>query len=94
MIHTNNLAREFSRLVRATITDPRMVAYIEHHADPNDAICPTADVCDSNLLMDEAFTKVVGHGIDLQSSDDAELWNNAWTTAKVYKFRPDEIPTT
>lgn len=48
--------------------------------------CATHDHCDANMLMDEAYTEIVGHEIDLQNQDETQLWSNAWDLSKGNNF--------
>jgi hypothetical protein len=86
---TEKLAREFARLIRLAITNPGAMHFIQENSDPNDAVCYTGDYCDSNMVMDEAFTKVTGHEIDMENDADRDLWNEAWTMAKANRFYPE-----
>ena len=86
---TETLAREFSRLIRLAITRPGAMHYVQENSDPSDPVCYTHDYCDSNMVMDEAFTNVVGREIDLQSDEDRKLWGPAWTMAKANRFYPE-----
>jgi hypothetical protein len=49
--------------------------------------CATHDYCDANMLMDEAFTSVIGREIDLQNENDCQLWSNAWDLSKDNDFK-------
>ena len=86
---TETLAREFSRLIRLAITRPGAMHYVQENADPNDAVCPTGDYCDSNMVMWEAFQKVEGREMDMENDADRDLWNEAWTMAKANRFYPE-----
>lgn len=49
------------------------------HANTN--ICSTHDYCDANMCMDSAFTATFGREVDLESSADIELIDEAWRHA-------------
>ena len=87
-MNTERLAREFSRLIRLEITKPGAMHYVEHHADPDDAVCPTGDYCDSNMVMWDAFRAIEGRDMDMENDADRDLWNAAWQLAKVERFYP------
>ena len=53
--------------------------------------CATHDYCDPNEAMWTAFENEVGHELDLQSSDDMDLVNEAWTIAKDHNFDAELI---
>lgn len=85
---TEKLARKFSESTRATIS-PADMRTVERTADPDDAVCPTGDYCDSNVIMDEAFSATLGRDMDMEADADRELWNAAWSMAKAHKFFPN-----
>ena len=97
------IAREFSKLMLEEIgIDNLDLAVMQNTADMavgNDLTCATHDYCDANMVMDEAFHKVLGRGMYLikesateeQKQADTDLWNAAWTLAKHNQFNPEKI---
>lgn len=51
-------------------------------AEVNPSVCHSHDFCDANVLMADAFACVVGRRVDIESDEDASLWNGAWFLAK------------
>ena len=50
-------------------------------AEGKTGICHSHDFLDANLTMNEAFTDVVGHPAEIQNSNQAALWSDAWRIA-------------
>ncbi len=48
--------------------------------------CASHTYCDANLAMFEAFSAIVGHEVNLQSSGDRVLWKEAWDYATLHGF--------
>ncbi len=82
--HTLRLAHAFHRLVRKAL--PKHLEAIDEENRTAEHTCATQDFCDANMIMDEAFTAVLGRDMDVGSEDDAALWNAAWDLAIVRGF--------
>ena len=93
------LAIEFSNVLKSWLT-PEQMAEInilnEGYKITNPNCCATGDFCDSNMAMDEAFTKIMGREFTFNSDEEPELeqlatedqalWNESWGIAKENKF--------
>jgi hypothetical protein len=78
-----SLANDFDIRIKTALGDVDYTLAIEENAtETNPGICHTHDHCDANVVMAEAFKHVAGYEIDLQSSYDAQLWNDAWNQWK------------
>lgn len=81
------LAKEFSRVLRSWLTPEEMAKVIQLNATPQyHGCCASHDFCDSNMAMDEAFTKIVGHECDADVGLDAVTWSKAWDIAVKSEF--------
>lgn len=65
-----------------------------------DAICHSHDFIDANEVMRDAMSESIGRDpldvdadIGPMSADDIDLWNKAWSIAKLADFDPAIIPT-
>lgn len=47
-------------------------------ADPDKRICHSHDFCDANMAMFDAFRKLMGRDVDMESDTDKALWSDAW----------------
>ncbi len=83
-LNCHRLAREFHRLVRKTL--PQHLEAIDEENRTSEHTCATHDYLDANMVMDEAFTTVLGRDMDAGSEDDAALWNAAWDLAIRHGF--------
>jgi hypothetical protein len=81
------IAKEFGKNLVECLDDHEMQSIIQLNTttDYSDC-CATHNYCDANMPMDEAFTKVVGREIDLQSQEDILIWNMAWKHARDNDF--------
>ena len=86
-IQTEELAREFSRLLLAYIglEDMETVNYLHDLDGPESGICHTHDYCDANQIMIDAIQNIIGgeYGFDL---DDCNCLNQAWNMARRNEF--------
>ena len=81
------LARSFSQLLKQYLTEDQILEIIKRNDLPQYfGCCATHDFLDSNMVMDEAFTEVMGREINIQSDLDLNIWNQAWNEAKKEKF--------
>lgn len=96
---TEQLAREFSNLLRKELTAEEMRKVIaDNEASKDPATCASHDYIDANIVMAEAFKKVVGRKVTMPSDvekntklgdredEDLALWESAWDMAKKNKF--------
>jgi hypothetical protein len=85
------LADEFDAELRAELSESDYDDAVVLNRDEESAgVCHTHDFCDANVFMAEAFEKVVGRPIDLQSDADTALWNAAWSEWKSRDVVTDE----
>lgn len=84
------LSNEFSTICDATFTRDEYRAIVDANKRHglSSGICATHDYCDANMLMDAAFTKVMGREADVSNEDDALLWSVAWTISNASDFQP------
>jgi hypothetical protein len=79
------LAREFSRVLRATL-DAHEVAEViaRNRIETSPSVCHSHDFCDANMVMLAAFE---AHGLDATDGDtNIALWNAAWDLAVKNEF--------
>ncbi len=55
---------------------------LANQAELNPGVCHTHDACDANMVMASAFERVMGVQVDLRSSSQARLWDEAWSLAR------------
>lgn len=88
------LAREFSNILRGWLTPEEMEqVVIANRDETNPHVCHSADYCDANMAMIQAFENVSQGGF-IQDGDDqfqAWRWNEAWELAKKAEFKSEEI---
>lgn len=48
--------------------------------------CASHDFCDANMVMDTAFTRLLGREMQIHEDDDLAACNVAWTIAKDNAF--------
>lgn len=85
------LAKAFSEIVEREFTEKELAAVNAENSLRNDDTCATHDYCDANMLMDEAYKKVFGEEVDVQSEEAVDRWNSAWNLAKELRFNSSEI---
>lgn len=82
------IARQFSMNLREELSPEHLAEAIELNGNcHNTLVCHSSDHCDANMVMEPAFTKVMGREFDLLSDEDVSLWNDAWSLAKRSKFK-------
>lgn len=82
------LSNRFSYLINENFSAIELAETIrKNKTEDYKNCCATHDYCDANMIMDEAFTEIVGHEIDLQNDADLELWNSAWDLSKANDFK-------
>ena len=80
------LAEEFSRIVRKELAEHLDEILERNRTLFSKSCCATHDFCDANMLMAEAFSEVVGSGIDMGNDDEVKLGNAAWHMAAQNEF--------
>lgn len=88
-LNCSRLARKFHELVREALPE-HLETIDEENRTAAEHTCATHDYCDANMIMDEAFTAVLGHDMDAGSEDDVTLWNAAWDLALWHGFSNKE----
>lgn len=96
------LASQFIRELIKELT-PRQMTLVRTRnlREPSEHVCHYHDFCDANVVMDEAFKKLTGFttcdtgGEDIGCMSDAttDLWDAAWTLAKLANFEESKIPS-
>lgn len=88
MTHAQQLAIEFSNVLKSWLTEEEMKVVNTTNAtdDYMDSSCASHDFCDANMAMDEAWKKLFAKEISLQNQRQIDLWNKAWRIAKSNKF--------
>lgn len=83
------LATEFAvGLTRQLTVEEAIQVASAQHAESNEAVCHLHDVCDANMVMWEAFTKVFNDEPDLNDEDlDVALINAAWPIGRQAFFQ-------
>ncbi len=83
------LAQTFHGIVRREL--PEHLERIDRlNSEPSyTGMCATHDFCDTNMLMAEAFERVVGRESDVSAHVDVALWNKAWNVAKLVGFNKE-----
>jgi len=59
---------------------------VKENARRDDATCATHDVCDANMLMEDAYKTLTGRSMDVTDADAARIVNDAWRLAKLRGF--------
>ena len=86
----NTISVEFIKVINEWFTPEQLEEVNRRNALPEmQGNCATHDFYDTNMAMDEAFTKVMGKELDFQNDDHLFLWNEAWDLAKANKFKLD-----
>lgn len=81
------LAIEFTRGVVEALGPKNFdEARRRNDAETNPSVCHTHDFTDPNVLMGNAFEKVVGRADRVDDEDDAALWSEAWRIAQGARF--------
>lgn len=75
------LAYQFAQELRAILTDTDWRAMRRKNVAIAPCCCASHDYLDANMVMDPAFTLVVGRPLDANNEDDAAIWNAAWEFA-------------
>lgn len=78
----SELAESFGRRLYAVIGAKNYAAVLILNAGEalqgNHGVCHSHDFCDANMVMAEAFKKVVGVEMKTDSDEHTALWNAAW----------------
>lgn len=82
------VSNKFSKLINESFSKKELKETIAKNKTAEyENCCATQDYCDANMIMDEAFTQVIGHEIDLQNDEDLQIWNEAWDLSKASDFK-------
>jgi hypothetical protein len=81
------LSKEFSQILKTELSAEEMTEVVRINSLPaySDA-CASHDFCDANMVMNEAFEKVMQREFDFDSDCDTDLFNGAWSLAKTNNF--------
>ena len=83
----NKIARAFCLALHRTLSHDQMREVVRRNATPDYArCCASHDFCDANMVMAEAFERVMKRAPNPASDADAALWNDAWDIAKANNF--------
>ena len=86
---SDQLAKEFSALLRSYLTREQITEAIRRNLTPeyDGGACASHDFCDANEVMHESFLKLSDLSeMDLQDDSQIALWNKAWRIAKRSDF--------
>lgn len=85
------LSARFNEIVNREFSVEQLIEVnAKNKTDEYIGCCGTHDYCDANMLMDEAFTEVIGREVDVLSEDDCQLWSDAWDLSKDNEFKLNE----
>src|SRR6185312_9235327 len=78
------LGERFAATLKAWLPPAEFAAMKAKNKTPEYAagVCASADCCDSNMAMHEAFVDVFGAGIEPDNEKQIALWNAAWESAR------------
>lgn len=90
-VFAQHIARVFSRILREHLHDDDLSRVIKrNHKERAPDVCHSHDFCDANMLMNEAYCRIMGlsedDGFDANDPQQAALWNDAWALAKDRDF--------
>lgn len=85
------LAEAFAHVLHRDLGEATMNKVIELNRSYSDSVCATADFCDANMAMLEAWEAVVPMEHKAEDESAATLWNEAWDIAKRFEFSRDRI---
>jgi hypothetical protein len=81
------LPSEFARILRDELGNRYMREIVARNAAEADSrVCHSHDFIDANIVMAEAFERVMGREADTQDGADLDLFNGAWDAAKASGF--------
>lgn len=84
---TQQLAREFSKVLRQTLTDDEMTEVISLNRTEGDInICHSHDFCDANMALIEAYENIYGCEPTFSDDKTMDLINTAWALARTLEF--------
>jgi len=84
------LAHAFTEIVRKSFSARELAEIVKRnrvYRKEGRMCCATQEFCDANMLMEEAFIKVMEREPDVGSDQDADLWNAAWSKAADAEFK-------
>lgn len=79
-----NLAREFSRRLRAELSPTTLEEVIRRNLSNPPGVCASHDFCDPNETMDAAAAVL---GVDPMTDEGSVAWTRAWNIAKATNFQ-------
>ena len=85
MHSTELLAKAFALRLVDEIGRDKVAETNERNKTYSDSACASHDFCDANMVMDAAFTAVMGREQD-GSDPDMKLWATAWDMAIDHGF--------
>lgn len=81
------VARTFGILLRAELGLKKLTVVIARNRKEKDLnVCHSHDFTDANMIMADAFKKVLGRPFRSTLKDNA-IFNEAWDTAKTAEFK-------
>ena len=84
------LAHAFTEIVRKSFSAKELAEIVKRnraYRKEGRMCCATQEFCDANMLMEEAFTNVMGREPNVGADQDADLWNAAWSKAANADFK-------
>lgn len=86
------LAYQFAQDLRAILTDADWRAMRRKNVEITPGCCASHDYLDANMVMDPAFTRVIGRSLEADRDEDAAIWSAAWEFATTHLLTeyPDE----
>lgn len=79
-----NLAREFSRRLRAELSPETLAEVNRRNLSNPPGVCASHDFCDPNETMGEAAESL---GVDPMTDEGSVVWTHAWNIAKATNFQ-------
>lgn len=80
--HVVMIGETFATMLAAELTAEQWAEMRARNVTADAGVCASHDFCDANMVMDPAFTAVMGRQADGASDTDAALWSAAWDHAK------------
>jgi hypothetical protein len=84
----NKLAHVFADVLKERLTSEQVHEINRRNAslEYGGNTCASHDFCDANMVMDAAFTGLLGREMLIDDDDDLAACNSAWTIAKDNAF--------
>lgn len=80
------IGETFAAMLQDALTPAQWEAMRAANVTAGAGVCASHDHCDANMVMDPAFTAVMGREADGASEADAALWSAAWDYAKARRL--------